>query len=77
MKATLKVTNDGIRSTEVDQDDGRSSPPYGVVQPPDLPQRRDLDVNQNTKRLNKNATNSGLLCCTATKAVRRTYSIYN
>jgi len=75
LKATLKVTNDVIRSTEVDQDDGRSSPPYGVVQPPDLPQRRDLDVNQN-KRSNPTTT-SGLLCCTATKAVRRTYSIYN
>ena len=67
MKSTLRITDN------VDDDDsGRVSPPYGVVQPPDLPQRSDLDLKRSTTTINPNQS-TGLFCCTATKAVRRTY----
>ena len=45
MKSTLKVTDDG---DDIDDDSGRVSPPYGVVQPPELPQRSDLDLKRST-----------------------------
>ena len=45
LKSTLKVTDDG---DDFDDDSGRVSPPYGVVQPPELPQRSDLDLKRST-----------------------------
>ena len=70
LKSTLKVTDDG---DDIDDDSGRVSPPYGVVQPPELPQRSDLDLKRpTTTTINPNQS-TGLFCCTATKAVRRTY----
>ena len=70
MKDTYKVNDDY---------DGRISPPYGVIQPPELPKRSDFDPNENRiSPLNtmKRAKivpekSSGLFCCTATKAIRR------
>ena len=68
MKSTLRITDN------VDDDDsGRVSPPYGVVQPPDLPQRSDLDLKRSTTKPINPHQSTGLFCCTATKAVRRTY----
>ena len=70
MKSTLRITDDK------DGDSGRVSPPYGVVQPPDLPQRSDLDLKRSTTTrqiYQPNQSTGGLFCCTATKAVRRTY----
>jgi len=70
LKSTLKVTDDG---DDIDDDSGRVSPPYGVVQPPELPQRSDLDLKRSTTTTINPNQSTGLFCCTATKAVRRTY----
>ena len=75
--------NDAVATTVVgeeedkegDDDEGRATPPYGVSRT-NSSSSTIRASDQRPRQISRHTPNNHLLCCTAAKAVKRTYPIH-